>query len=285
MSSSKKWVVGVLGFVVAALSFLTFFEPPKPVIAIDPNLYLPTQDGELAVGYPDASHELRIYFAPTCAHCAEYHRDVMPILVERFITRGVVRIVPLLFVRHAVDMYLTKIFMCRGHNNMYPAFLMWLSQLDDWVPIFIELDMGRKIANLKKLLNKASEKTKVPEIEIINALKINVEDPDYRHYVAMYALLNGYRLEEIVMSLDNDKLEKEILSMKLKAVDNESKQVQLIPAAYWDGQYIEGVPGAEEIDALLLKSHKKSKKKKKVDSEAKQDTLKPDQPIQKVSAG
>lgn len=280
MMGSKKWIIAVLGLALCVAGVVAFFDPPKSVLSVDPNLYLPTQDGELAIGYPDASHELRMYFAPTCAHCVEYHRDIMPVLTDRFIARGVVRIIPLLFVRHAVDMYLTKIFLCRGPYHMYPSFLIWLSQLDDWVPIFIETDTERKKANLKKLMQDASEKTKISEVEIINALRINTEDPDYRQYVAMYALLNGYKLEEIVMALDNDQLEKSILAMKMKAVDQKGNQVQLIPAAYWDGKFIEGVPGVEEIDEFILKSHKAENKKK-----TKEQGLKPDQPIQKITAG
>lgn len=283
MTSSKMWVFALFVIAMGVLGFLGFSEPPAPVFTVDQNLCIPTQQGELAIGLPDAAHELRIFFAPTCAHCVEYHREVMPILVERFITRGVVRIIPLLFARHAVDMYLMKIFLCRGDYQMYPAFLVWLVQLDQWVPIFTEMDANQQKANLKYLLQQACKHTKINEMEIINALKINTEMPEYRHYVAMYALLNGYRLEEIVMALDNDKLEKQILSMKLKAVDDEGKLVQLIPAAYWDGKYVEGVPGADEIDKLIMKSHEESNKKATEEAEVKSEEFSlPTQPLQEV---
>lgn len=163
---------------------------------------------------------------------------------------------------------------------MYPAFLVWLAQMDTWLPIFSETDLEKKKTNLKKILGDVVSKNKMHEVEVINALKIDLENPEYRHYVALYALLNGYKVEEIIMALDNDELERRILSMKLKAVDNNGKLVQLIPAAYWDGQYIEGVPGAEQIDWLILQHHDKAHKEENRTNKKDEKYVNPDQSIE-----
>ena len=252
--------------------------------SVDPNLYIPAQQGMVSIGFPDAPHELRIFFSPTCSHCVEYHRYVMPNIIKRYVERGVIRLTPLLFVRHAVDMYLTKIFLCRGLDQMYPSFLVWFEQMEDWVPIFLEGNNKKKQSNMQTLMERASQQSKLSSEEIINALKINMEDPDYRHYVALYALINGYKVEEIIMALDDDKLERTILSMKEKAVDNDGNIVTHIPATYWNNKYIEGIPDVEAIDKLIYESHANGAstvvQEKKVEKEQ-SAYKKPDEPLRK----
>ena len=92
---------------------------------------------EGVLGSPDAPLTIIEYFSLTCPHCANFHRDTLPVLKERYIDTGKVRMLLRDFPLDRYALFAAVIAHCAG-NDRYPAFVdvffqtqqQWLSAPD-----------------------------------------------------------------------------------------------------------------------------------------------------------
>ena len=79
--------------VLALAALLALAAPAAAVQPADGQAVPASAPGDMVLGRADAPVTVIEYASVTCPHCAEWHRDVLPELRERFIDTGRVRLV------------------------------------------------------------------------------------------------------------------------------------------------------------------------------------------------
>ena len=88
---------------------------------------------EGVLGRPDAPLTIIEYFSLTCPHCANFHRDTLPVLKERYIDTGKVRMLLRDFPLDRYALFAAVIAHCAG-NDRYPAFVdVFLQTQQQWL--------------------------------------------------------------------------------------------------------------------------------------------------------
>lgn len=89
---------------------------------------------DLSIGKADAPVTIVEYASMTCPHCAAFHNTVLPVLKEKYIDTGKVRLVFrefLLDERGAVAAMMAR---CAGNERALPLISVLFSKQDDWAP-------------------------------------------------------------------------------------------------------------------------------------------------------
>jgi protein-disulfide isomerase len=93
-------ILGVLA-VVAVIGAAGYerFAKPKVAPAIDPatgqtaTATIPLKPDDMVLGSPDAKVTIVEYASLTCPHCAAFHNNTLPMIKERYIDKGLVKLV------------------------------------------------------------------------------------------------------------------------------------------------------------------------------------------------
>ncbi len=88
---------------------------------------------EGVIGSAEAPLTIIEYFSMTCPHCANFHRDTLPVLKERYIDTGKVRILLRDFPLDRYALFAAVIAHCAG-NDRYPTFVdVFLETQQQWM--------------------------------------------------------------------------------------------------------------------------------------------------------
>lgn len=93
--------LGVLAVVavIGAASYERFFKPVTVTPATDPTTgqtamaTIPLRPDDMVLGSPDAKVTIVEYASLTCPHCAAFHNTTLPMIKERYIDKGLVKLV------------------------------------------------------------------------------------------------------------------------------------------------------------------------------------------------
>jgi protein-disulfide isomerase len=88
---------------------------------------------ELVMGKADAPITIVEYASLTCGHCANFHNKVLPVIKEKYIETGKVRLVFREFPRDDRDAIAYMSARCAGGDKTLPLISMLFSRQDDWV--------------------------------------------------------------------------------------------------------------------------------------------------------
>lgn len=88
--------------------------------------------GDLIVGNPDAAITLIEYASLTCSHCANFHRDVYPLIKEEFIKTGKVKLVFRNYTRDRADLAVAMITRCAGPEKMFDLIGVYFDRQLQW---------------------------------------------------------------------------------------------------------------------------------------------------------
>jgi protein-disulfide isomerase len=89
---------------------------------------------DLSVGKEDAPVTIVEYASMTCPHCAEFHNKVLPVLKQKYIDTGKVRLVFREFLLDERGALAAMVARCAGNDRALPLVSVLFSKQDDWAP-------------------------------------------------------------------------------------------------------------------------------------------------------
>ena len=87
---------------------------------------------ELVLGKDDAPVTIVEYASMTCSHCASFHNNVLPALKEKYIDKGLVRVVFREFPLDDRAALASMTARCAGNDKAMPLISAMFSRQDDW---------------------------------------------------------------------------------------------------------------------------------------------------------
>jgi protein-disulfide isomerase len=210
---------------------------------------------KIVIGTEDAPYSVVMFFAPTCSHCAHYEADHFPGVYKEFIERNIVKFYPRAIPINASDLTVIKLLWARGGGEFFKHMILFLTNQAVWLAPILEKDKVKKVEAIEGMLGKIPAPLK--REEIINALEIKATEPQDVDFIKLFALLNGFSIEEIVITLNDKKLEEKIIATRLEAVDEKGKQVGFVPAFLVNGELQQNMATVENLKAIIAKNHEK----------------------------
>ncbi|MBP9752925.1 MAG: thioredoxin domain-containing protein [Proteobacteria bacterium] len=184
----------------------------------------------------NAKLKITIYSAPTCTHCAEYHKKDLPAVFELVKNKPVVIVMRTFIANLPWDLAAAKITWVYGKEKQHEIMEAFLKNQDKWlIPSAFNKHNDaekKKYADLvQKTLNEVSLKVNISVDEIKKKLSINDDD--------VCALLKLFAISDLNINIDllekvlkDDKLQRDLLLMTLKAKDDQGKLLTFTPAIY-----------------------------------------------------
>ncbi|MGK2873574.1 MAG: DsbA family protein [Alphaproteobacteria bacterium] len=136
MRNLPRYFVGVLGFLVLAgwlaigvLGGLGTVSAEEPVAAAtESGAFI----GEIVLGKADAPVTIIEYASMTCPHCANFHLKILPVLKEKYIDTGKVKLAFREFPLDGVALRASMLARCGGETKVYPFIDILFTQQMDW---------------------------------------------------------------------------------------------------------------------------------------------------------
>lgn len=136
MRNLPRYFVGVLGFLVLAgwlaigvLGGLGTVSAEEPVAAATESGAF---TGEIVLGKADAPVTIIEYASMTCPHCANFHLKILPVLKEKYIDTGKVKLAFREFPLDGVALRASMLARCGGETKVYPFIDILFTQQTDW---------------------------------------------------------------------------------------------------------------------------------------------------------
>ena len=95
--------------------------------------FKPTADGGYAIGAEDAPVTVVEFASFTCGACANFHVNVFPKLMEKYITEGQVRFEMRSFTRNEPDLYASIAINCAAPHNFEPMADLFFKSQKEWL--------------------------------------------------------------------------------------------------------------------------------------------------------
>ncbi len=102
-----------------------------PKISID-ELMKPGPLGEMSEGSQDAQVTIVEYSSMTCEHCARFHRNVYPLVKEKYIDTGKVRLIMREFPLDRLALAATMMVRCAAKSQYFPMINVLYQQQAEW---------------------------------------------------------------------------------------------------------------------------------------------------------
>ena len=90
---------------------------------------------DLALGKADAPVTIVEYASMTCSHCANFHNKVLPVLKEKYIDTGKVRLIFREFPLDERAALASMMARCAGGDRALPLISMLFSKQDEWAAV------------------------------------------------------------------------------------------------------------------------------------------------------
>ncbi|VAX03128.1 Periplasmic thiol:disulfide interchange protein DsbA [hydrothermal vent metagenome] len=89
---------------------------------------------DMVMGHKNAPIEIIEYAAISCSHCAYFHADVLPLLKEKYIDTGKVKLVYRNFIfDNPFDVFASSLTRCTTEENFFPAVKTYFEFQKVWV--------------------------------------------------------------------------------------------------------------------------------------------------------
>lgn len=87
---------------------------------------------DIVLGNKEAKVVLVEYFAPTCPHCAYFHKEIYPKLKEKYIDTGKIAYVQREFINTKPDLEAATLARCAGDTKRFIIYDVLLAQQQSW---------------------------------------------------------------------------------------------------------------------------------------------------------
>jgi protein-disulfide isomerase len=106
--------------------------PRRTVNVTEEELLKPGSLPDLSLGNADAPVTIVEYASMTCSHCASFHTTVLPVLKEKYIDTGKVRLIFREFPLDERAALASMLARCAGGDKALPLISMLFSKQDEW---------------------------------------------------------------------------------------------------------------------------------------------------------
>jgi protein-disulfide isomerase len=106
--------------------------PRRTVNVTEEELLKPGSLPDLSLGNADAPVTIVEYASMTCSHCASFHNTVLPVLKEKYIDTGKVRLIFREFPLDERAALASMLARCAGGDKALPLISMLFSKQDEW---------------------------------------------------------------------------------------------------------------------------------------------------------
>ncbi|CAO4838337.1 MAG: hypothetical protein CNLJKLNK_00050 [Holosporales bacterium] len=203
-----------------------------------------------------AKIRITMYSSPTCTHCAEYHKNELPALMER-VNAGKLFLVMRTFIGNLkYDLLASKITWAKGPQMQHELMKKLLMNQKEWLFPALQPEYPE---TLEKKVNAVAAQLGVTPNDFKTRLKITADDPC--GLLKLFALTDmQFDLPLLEKCIDDQDLERELLQMSLNAKEHDGKYLTFTPAFYIQrdpknvldqGVLEENTPTLEIIDKLL----------------------------------
>lgn len=109
-------------------------KPSEPIAEIltDSNGIFAVNEHDIILGNPQAQVVVIEYSSPTCAHCAYFHKSILPELQKNYIDTGKIAYVIREFISNKQDLDATILASCGKRENFVKMLDIFLKQQDSW---------------------------------------------------------------------------------------------------------------------------------------------------------
>jgi hypothetical protein len=185
---------------------------------------------EIVLGNQNAKDTVTMYFAPTCHHCSEYEKNILPIIDKEFIQTGKIKFIMRILPFHSLDFSVGKIALFYGKDKFQEILKLFLENQDKWLaPVFEEEHHKEKL--LKERIAEVSQKLNM-DAKMMEA-SLGITHDDTLAFVKLFCLENGWSIKDILSALKpNPELEKSLASSHLIALKKDGEMLDYVPAFY-----------------------------------------------------
>jgi protein-disulfide isomerase len=149
---------------------------------------------EGVLGDPDAPVTIIEYFSLTCPHCAAFHKETLPVLKERYIDTGKVKLVLRDFPLDRYALFAAVIAHCAGPER-YPAFVdVFLGTQQQWARADDPVAALKQIAQLGGLAPEQADACLADETMVDAVLKMRLEGENTHDVQSTPSFVIGGRL-------------------------------------------------------------------------------------------
>lgn len=271
-------LLGIIG-VALVVAFFTKRPPTElPLVQTSPVKVLEAESQsskimppEIVLGNSDAKETVIMYFAPTCHHCADYEKNILPEIDKEFIQTGKVKFIMRILPFYPLDFAVGKIALFHGKDKFQEIVKLFLENQDKWLAPTFE-DEQHKEKLLKEKIAEAAQKLNIDEKKIETDLKITHEDEFA--FVKLFCIENGWTVKDILSALKSTpEIEKSLASSHLLALKKNGEMLDYVPAFYINDELQEDWVKPEGLREDLAEGSEKKHKPNQAKEEKPQDQL------------
>lgn len=209
----------------------------------------------VVIGNPRAKNEITIYFSPSCAHCAQWEKEELPI-IRKTLKKKNAKVIVKVLLANALDLFAARLAWCRGSHKVFNIYKMLLENQDDWFEHSLEKQIPPDLSSAEKEKRIDKRKKDIQKFletssEDKNELKDFISPEDPMLYVKLFFLNNGFSVEELNQALSDHTLNKALFDQSRQAVKEDGKYLDYVPAFYINGKLLDYVLTAEKFDKIL----------------------------------
>lgn len=222
----------------------TWLKPAAATLASD--------NAAATINQNNAPYTITGYFSPTCGHCGHFFKAELPVIRTKYINPGKIRFGIRPYCHHPIDFIVTQLAWNRGPDRFMDAFSLFMENQATWFE-FLMIPVTEK-EKRKEAINKMIEKlpTTVDRNKALVKFNINEENPTSS--VLLFALANGFSVEEIDAATNSEKAEEvanRLIVAVIEAKDNEGKGITGIPTFYINEIYQANPLTLDDFESLI----------------------------------
>ncbi len=222
----------------------TWLKPAPATLASDTAAATINQD--------NAPYTITGYFSPTCGHCGHFFKAELPVVRTKYINPGKIRFGIRPYCHHPIDFTVTQLAWSRGPERFMEAFSLFMANQDIWFELLM-IPVAEK-EKRKEVINKMLEKLPATVDRKKALVKLNINEENPTSSVLLFALANGFSVEEIDAATNSEKAEEvanQLIVAVLSAKDDEGKGITAIPTFYINDIYQDNPLTLDDFESLI----------------------------------